>query len=598
MDCVRIRLKTKQDGMTVLNCNSIVESDGILQITFSQKYSNIGIGDRLLFVREILNPNNNIYSIVGTHEVTILSVSLNNLSQTVVEVEAIEDTRLYVTNVTTTTDGKYYRLELDGVNTIYAQDILTKSGNVYFKDENNGYTGNVCSTSAVYFYDSDAYVFENVVSASWHLYDVVEEVSFNLCEDEITYKVTPNYYYVHRNDYRELLYIGVNGLQCNVENLYKGIYFPFNLFYYKNGNDCILWQDYTNYSSPGNISGKTTYYNSLPRDYVYSLSYVADDDESYKVSMGFSQNCDYKHLYQEQMVTDIFTAKIKGSVVGSAPVIDMERVKFAPYIEEPTDTTDGISASALTFNLHFRVREDLQESWRYDKASIDYWNTVKDYVNLDVDSDEVRSSDVLYYLGFTDNDVKNQKLKIKKSFLRLSFYDDTNPLTQKLLYYSTVFMDSGELFGKYVKAKAELKKSGITTDEVVLDSSALTDNKLDCSFTIRDEYYTEKCSEGFNIYYFPSDVIATENSGKTIYMKVEFNHAGFGRTIPMIVCGGDLTSLSLNNYREHLYIPLTLKYINGKYIYLVETDNGTTVKKENDKATIEFDLFEPKIDAT
>ena len=185
-------------------------------------------------------------------------------------------------------------------------------------------------------------------------------------------------------------------------------------------------------------------------------------------------------------------------------------------------------------------------------------------------------------------------MKIKKSFLRLSFYDDNNPLTQKLLYYSTVFMDSGELFGKYVKAKDELRKQGELTDRVVLASSALTNNRLDCSFVVRDEYYTEKCSEGFNIYYFPGDVINEENSEKTIYMKVEFNHAGFGRTIPFIVCNINQAGLSLNDYKESLYIKLKLKYIDGKYIYLLDEENKTIIVDDKN-VTIIFDLFEPKL---
>ena len=50
--------------------------------------------------------------------------------------------------------------------------------------------------------------------------------------------------------------------------------------------------------------------------------------------------------------------------------------------------------------------------------------------------------DLLGYLGFTDDDVYYQKDALKKSFLRLSFYDSPNRETQKLLYYYTIYFDT------------------------------------------------------------------------------------------------------------------------------------------------------------
>ena len=43
-------------------------------------------------------------------------------------------------------------------------------------------------------------------------------------------------------------------------------------------------------------------------------------------------------------------------------------------------------------------------------------------------------SDLLSYLGFTNDDVKYQKSKLKKSFLRISFYDSDNIGNQNLLH--------------------------------------------------------------------------------------------------------------------------------------------------------------------
>ena len=81
-------------------------------------------------------------------------------------------------------------------------------------------------------------------------------------------------------------------------------------------------------------------------------------------------------------------------------------------------------------------------------------------------------------------------------------------------------------------------------------------------------------------------------------MKVEFNHAGFGRTIPFIACSVGQQNLSLEEYKDRLYIELKLKYIKKddeyKYTYFV-TDEGKTIDIDKEKATITFNLFEPKL---
>ena len=52
-------------------------------------------------------------------------------------------------------------------------------------------------------------------------------------------------------------------------------------------------------------------------------------------------------------------------------------------------------------------------------------------------------------------------------------------------------------------------------------------------FIIKNKYETDTSSEGYYIYIFRE---YSENlSPKPIYMKIEFNHAGVGRTIPFII---------------------------------------------------------------
>lgn len=250
------------------------------------------------------------------------------------------------------------------------------------------------------------------------------------------------------------------------------------------------------------------------------------------------------------------------------------------------------------------------------KAYRDKRNELKEY-----------QSDLLSYLGFSNNDVKYQKSKLKKSFLRISFYDSDNIANQNLLHTSTIFIDSGELFAKYIKninTEEEYKventvkniKTGKTyqkgsiidvneynslalknennqdddhkkkclnngeplavigtsltdketptvynvngvrvnrepmrnekfnkkNEKVVIDvdKGDLGDNigeferlRLSSQFVVADKYSSKHSSEGFYFYTYK-----TNDGGvfpNDIYMRVEFNHAGYGRTIPFMM---------------------------------------------------------------
>ena len=77
-------------------------------------------------------------------------------------------------------------------------------------------------------------------------------------------------------------------------------------------------------------------------------------------------------------------------------------------------------------------------------------------------------------------------------------------------------------------------------------------------------------------------------------MKVEFNHAGNGKTIPMIIWPkneqGEYISLTTENFFDSLYIPIKMAYLNGKYIYYIPD------AFKNEDGEISLVLFEPKLD--
>ena len=360
--------------------------------------------------------------------------------------------------------------------------------------------------------------------------------------------------------------------------------------------------------------------------------------EKYTDFMGLGivleQDYDAKRMFQEYQVNELFVKKIKSSIIPG--FLDLEKVKYAPAFI-PNYEISGMScggdavylATGLTFNLHFRERVMdknaegpgsqyvFEDVWHLDDTTTT-WNAngIADTTkikreNLYDDPEYVKSSNLIGYLGFTDDDVYNQKNRVKQSFLRLSFYDSPNPLTQSLLFYSTIFMDSGDLYGKFVKRKAWLEDTVEYYNEVenpVVWSSANTTDPVcavTCQFVVNDEYDMTRSGEGFNLYLFRQDA-PVENECQPIYMKVEFNHAGYGRTIPLIFWrkGDDEKPIPLNigNYLENLYIEVRILLSDDGYVYIFPDavpstgENGwqNGIVWDNDR--IYFNLFEPAIE--
>ena len=355
------------------------------------------------------------------------------------------------------------------------------------------------------------------------------------------------------------------------------------------------------------------------------------------------QDYDAKRMFQEYQVNELFVNKIKKSIIPN--FIDLEKVKYAPaYFDE--DDGEVFLATGLTFNLHFRTRVSgttdqevpldetkyyFDDTWHFNDGT-DTWNgnglddVTRTRDQLYRDEDFVNSSNLLGYLGFTDDDVYNQKNRLKQSFIRLLFYDSPNPLEQNLLYYSTIFLDSGDLYGKYVKRKAWLEETIEEYDPkkypVVWSSAATTDpcSAVTSQLIVNDEYDMTRSGEGFNIYLFREDAPIDEKDVQDIYMKVEFNHAGIGRTVPLIrwprekrqtssgemeeIPDGNPVQLTTKNYLESLYVKVRISLSERGYVYdfpqaISASDNIKNGRKngivwENERLVL--NLFEPMIE--
>lgn len=302
-------------------------------------------------------------------------------------------------------------------------------------------------------------------------------------------------------------------------------------------------------------------------------------------------------LNNEDICKSYFNSKKKELV---PDIIDYEKRCFTPYYIENNENN---LVTEINFNLFFRERDKESKAWNTNDAM--GWNQYK--INSDGSFNEnsvITNGDLIGSLDFTDDDIYFRKKKVSKSFLRLSFYSSNNPLNQMLLYYSTIFLDSGELYTKYMK---NINKKIMNGQEYSLvNDNSLGDNNLTVSFKVNDRYTLNKSSEGFYLYLFPDGI--NDGEERTVYMKAEFNHAGYGKTIPLIYPNngeetltfgddGFPTSLldnngSLKEYYRQLYVPVTIKYDAkmDEYLYRFNICDRTDNK-------ITLNLFEPKINS-
>lgn len=401
----------------------------------------------------------------------------------------------------------------------------------------------------------------------------------------------------------------------------------------KINRDNFLYTDSNLYHNENATTIDTTFYRDLS---LFTLNIPFSNDVQ-------------TDIYQESNIEEHFAEREKSKSIND--FIDMEKDVYYPVYEYIKGENIEMSfLQKIVFNLHFRRRNN-NEEWVTDNDS--YWNGINLVADVNgnrisddyfVYSNKSEQSDLLGYLGFTNGDVKYRKNRLKKSFLRLSFYDSDNPSSQNLLGYYTVFYNindasakllkhyeddnSNEYFilqeknGKYEKVEADGIR--VNTEPLIKSpSNDLEDLRLSSQFVVSDKYTTDSTSEGFYLYLWKDG-----NKGvipETLYMKVEFNHAGYGRNIPFMMPfydikkhpngEGKIKSLDeivkdfegkgedvpygIRQYLKYSYIRWKYRYDKDtrKHIYYLDRDTYGNYDDniDDDDKTLKINLYEAKI---
>ena len=392
----------------------------------------------------------------------------------------------------------------------------------------------------------------------------------------------------------------------------------FNPFYYYSiegtDKDCVLWGDawWAEFNGEnGRRPLKKIYVNSGATTSVFGM----ENDYWEVPTITFAETDPSLGIEEDQGI-----AYVNETIDKLIPdVIDMERFKYAPVIYD--DEENYRLAKSLIFDFHFRkrsVKEEIaskiaeggkypiyEDGWFVNEESGNtvWWNGM-DYDGYQFDGGAFaefieqsgKTSDLLGYLGFDDDDVYFRKSKVEMSFVRISFYTSPDPVEQKLLYYSTSFLDATALYGKYMKQSVEKyhKYGENEATPIVFYPYNGISARVDTEIWIKNEFNNLASSEGFNLYLFADDADKVDEgkSYRTIYMKIEFNHAGTGKIIPMIMWpkgdNDEYRAVTTSTFLKDLYIPVRVAYDKGRFVYSIPS-------AEDENGHIRLILFEPKL---
>lgn len=296
-------------------------------------------------------------------------------------------------------------------------------------------------------------------------------------------------------------------------------------------------------------------------------------------SLGFLEDYSYD-------ITDIIENSNIDEQITLNEAVDYEKQIFYPCAYGTTDLLEKI-----VFKLHFRDRyysDKLSETW--DTSDEKYWMRYNKVENGRLKPSGEVTTDNMSDLGYTDDDIKYQRNNFTKSFIRLLFYDTNDTRTQSLLAYYSVPFNSDQMF-------SEVTSKGKHT------------NDIEPAIEVYGEENGFAGTEGYNLHLFPNILEGKEE--EFIYLRIEFNHAKYGKTLKMsfptdsdgnlilfdnedfpITYYNDFDKrVELERLMNDMYIKVGLKYDykNNRYLWYPAIDNIS----ENGIITI--NAIEPRV---
>lgn len=174
-------------------------------------------------------------------------------------------------------------------------------------------------------------------------------------------------------------------------------------------------------------------------------------------------------------------------------------------------------------------------------------------------------------IGFSNDDIKFEKSNFTQSFLYMAFFDSDNPLTQKLVTYTTIF--SGLLAKDLLPDYAtQLALYGNTI--VGIPGQPKLAHDIPLNFSIFNPIHNPRdLSEGYYLYDYRDELKIGES--KPLYMRASFKNAKTGKSTDLMVKSN---AMPIEDLIKNLYTKVILSRTSSGYYYKFdETYHGDGV---------------------
>jgi len=212
-----------------------------------------------------------------------------------------------------------------------------------------------------------------------------------------------------------------------------------------------------------------------------NLSTLASGSTATTIS--FPINMEYQIVDNAELIEEVFVkTEIENSI---NPILDYDRIRFLPL--------------DLGNNQINKII--------YDVKLFDTANNYVDYYG---------------FIGFDNNDIKFRKNSFKETFLNLSFYDNDNPLTQKLVTFLTLYANLNKT--DYLPISTTNGIPGQPVDVSQIPINFVVENPL---------LNPRGFAEGFHLYDYKDSLDIGES--KYVYMRASFKNAKTGKSVNLMV---------------------------------------------------------------
>lgn len=290
----------------------------------------------------------------------------------------------------------------------------------------------------------------------------------------------------------------------------------------------------------------------------YRILLNSTSDSGYTITIPLFRTLD-ENLHQEESInTNFLDTEIENNI---NQILNWDKARFSPYLA--SGCTYYYNGGSLAYNSTTNQLLDRVE------FRLNFLNSIGSYYStsftdslLNIDFNGTSYTNI----GFVEDDYFYSRNNLKKSFLRLSFYDSDNVFKQNLLFDSIIYPN--------IKYQSDVSLYQIPVRMIAIDPIKIA------SYNFTNTHLSSN-SEGFFIYDYYSDIEITGSTiPKEIFMKAEFNNAKTGKKTVFMnnsntINIGELT----NNTNFFTKFILAKTLVNGanEYIYYADTSYSSNV---------------------